>query len=151
MFYVCMFYVCMCLCMYVSMYIGMFLSGWPGWANFRILGDCFLWPNIKSSPKFWATFFHGKSSTLVLTKNGLGHILGDFLTNSSGHSGFYVCMFLVQWYNVARLNVAFFGPFSMSCDRMSPVPMSTTVECRLWRNVDYGGMLFITVVPTALC
>jgi hypothetical protein len=31
------------------------------------------------------TFIHGKSYKLILTKNGLGHILDDFFTNSSGH------------------------------------------------------------------
>jgi hypothetical protein len=30
-------------------------------------------------------FFPGKSCVLVLTKIGLGYILGDFYTNSSGH------------------------------------------------------------------
>jgi hypothetical protein len=35
-------------------------------------------------PKFWATFFHGNIYALSLTKNDLGHILGDFPTNSSG-------------------------------------------------------------------
>jgi hypothetical protein len=30
-------------------------------------------------------FFHGKSSVLSLTNNGLGYILGEFYTNSSGH------------------------------------------------------------------
>jgi hypothetical protein len=33
--------------------------------------------NSRSSSKFWTTFFNGK--------NGLGYILGHFLTNSSGH------------------------------------------------------------------
>jgi hypothetical protein len=51
------------------------------------LGDCFLWGSflIKyiSSPKFWATFIHGKSCVLIL-KNGLGPILGDLVTDSSG-------------------------------------------------------------------
>jgi hypothetical protein len=40
-----------------------------------------------SSHPFWATFFNGKSYALILTKNELGDILGDFLTNSSGHPG----------------------------------------------------------------
>jgi hypothetical protein len=34
------------------------------------------------------TFIHGKSYVLIITKNGLGHILGDFVTNSSGHLDF---------------------------------------------------------------
>jgi hypothetical protein len=32
----------------------------------------------------WATFWAIRYA-LILTKNGLGHILGDFLENSSGH------------------------------------------------------------------
>jgi hypothetical protein len=31
------------------------------------------------------TFLHGKSNELFLTKNGLGYILGELITNSSGH------------------------------------------------------------------
>jgi hypothetical protein len=34
----------------------------------------------------WPLYFLGKSDEIILTKNGLGHILGDFFTNSSGHS-----------------------------------------------------------------
>jgi hypothetical protein len=30
-------------------------------------------------------FSHGKSYVLILKKNGLGSVLGDFFTNSSGH------------------------------------------------------------------
>jgi hypothetical protein len=60
------------------------------WANFRLLGDCLLgavFLTYRSSPHFWTTFFHCKSDVLILTKNGLGYILGDFFTNSSGHLG----------------------------------------------------------------
>jgi hypothetical protein len=32
-------------------------------------------------------FFSGKRYVSILTKYGLGHILGDFPTNSSGHPG----------------------------------------------------------------
>jgi hypothetical protein len=42
--------------------------------------------NYRSNPTFWATSFHGKSCASVLTKNGSGFTLGDFFTNSSGHS-----------------------------------------------------------------
>jgi hypothetical protein len=34
----------------------------------------------------WATFFQSKRCALITTKNGLGYILGDFFTNSSGHT-----------------------------------------------------------------
>jgi hypothetical protein len=43
---------------------------------------------IQKLPKFSGYFFHGKRCVLILTKNGFGHVLGDFLTNSSGHPGF---------------------------------------------------------------
>jgi hypothetical protein len=32
-------------------------------------------------------FFHGKRTALILTMNGLGYILGDFFSNSSGRPG----------------------------------------------------------------
>jgi hypothetical protein len=32
-----------------------------------------------------AIYYHGKSYTIILTKNGLGYILGGFFTNASGH------------------------------------------------------------------
>jgi hypothetical protein len=32
-----------------------------------------------------ATFYHRKTYVILLTKNGLGYILGNFLTNASGH------------------------------------------------------------------
>jgi hypothetical protein len=36
--------------------------GWPDWANFRLLGPCFLWAgffNCRYSQNVWATFFQG--------------------------------------------------------------------------------------------
>jgi hypothetical protein len=33
-------------------------------------------------------FFVSLEYALILTKNGFGYILGDFVTNSSGHPGF---------------------------------------------------------------
>jgi hypothetical protein len=52
------------------------------WANF-LFGQFF--EDYKISPIYWATFFNGKSYAYNLTKNGLGYILGDFFTSSSGH------------------------------------------------------------------
>jgi hypothetical protein len=41
---------------------------------------------LKNTKDFRATFFHGKKlCVLILTKDGMGHTLGAFLTNSSGH------------------------------------------------------------------
>jgi hypothetical protein len=33
----------------------------------------------------WCNFFHGRNYELLMAKNGLGYILGDSFTNSSGH------------------------------------------------------------------
>jgi hypothetical protein len=38
----------------------------------------------KNSATFCATFFHGTSYVLILTKSWIGYIYGDFNTNSSG-------------------------------------------------------------------
>jgi hypothetical protein len=40
--------------------------------------------NTKVAQKTWTNFHSGNSSVLILTRNGLGYILGDFFTNSSG-------------------------------------------------------------------
>jgi hypothetical protein len=39
----------------------------------------------KSSKNNWAICFQSKSYVLIMAKNGLGYILGDFFKNSSGH------------------------------------------------------------------
>jgi hypothetical protein len=39
---------------------------------------------FKSSPTL-GYFLHGKIYALVMTKYGLGYVLGDFFANSSGH------------------------------------------------------------------
>jgi hypothetical protein len=49
--------------------------------RFFSLGSFF---KYKRSPKFGASFFDSKRYVQFLTKYGLGNILGDFLTNSSG-------------------------------------------------------------------
>jgi hypothetical protein len=43
--------------------------------------------NYRRGPKFLATFCHGKIYALILTKRGLGYILGDFSANPLGHPG----------------------------------------------------------------
>jgi hypothetical protein len=40
---------------------------------------------FRSSLNFWDNFVHGASYAMILTKNALGYILGDFFANSSGH------------------------------------------------------------------
>jgi hypothetical protein len=46
-----------------------------------------LYKNYRSSQKFGSTFSLSINFVLSLTKNRLSYILGDFLTNSSGHPG----------------------------------------------------------------
>jgi hypothetical protein len=55
---------------------------------FAYLGNFLLsafFENYRSSLNFPAAVFHGKSFAVLLTKNVLGDIFGDFFTNSSGH------------------------------------------------------------------
>jgi hypothetical protein len=44
--------------------------------------------NGRSGTYFWATFFIEKMTYWFWPKNGLGHVLGIFFTNSSGHPDF---------------------------------------------------------------
>jgi hypothetical protein len=58
--------------------------GWPDWANFRLLGNSLIWAVFRKYRSMWtrfgATLFLGKlSAWLILSKNVLGDILGDFL------------------------------------------------------------------------
>jgi hypothetical protein len=46
---------------------------------------------IRQSTDFWATLPHGEGEVLTVTNNGLGYILGDFFTNSSGHPDATTC------------------------------------------------------------
>jgi hypothetical protein len=48
-----------------------------------------LFENYRSNANFGATFFRSTSYVLIGTKHGLGYILGDFFTNSSGHPGWH--------------------------------------------------------------
>jgi hypothetical protein len=43
--------------------------------------------NYRSCQQFHSLFSTVKIMQIFLTKNGLGYILGDFFTNSSGHPG----------------------------------------------------------------
>jgi hypothetical protein len=46
-----------------------------------------IFENCRSKINIWATLFHDTRYILFLQKNGLGYILCDFFTNSSGHPG----------------------------------------------------------------
>jgi hypothetical protein len=59
-------------------------ANYQDWANFRLWVDCLLlvnFENQRSSKNNWATVFQSKSYVLILTKNGLGYILGDYFKN----------------------------------------------------------------------
>jgi hypothetical protein len=47
------------------------------------------WENYINYPHFWYNFFLSICRKLILAEKGLGDILGDFLTNSSGHPDSY--------------------------------------------------------------
>jgi hypothetical protein len=51
------------------------------WVNVY-LGSCMI--NVEVD-QILGYFFHGISYGLIMTKNELGYILGDFFANSSGH------------------------------------------------------------------
>jgi hypothetical protein len=58
-------------------------SEWPDWANFRQLVGCLLRAVLRKLHKYikyFGYFFHSTSYVLILTKHGLGYILGDFFT-----------------------------------------------------------------------
>jgi hypothetical protein len=64
------------------------ITSTPEWANFRPIGTCFLlagYRKLHNKPKCLRYFLQGNFYVLILTKDGLGCILGDFFTNSSGH------------------------------------------------------------------
>jgi hypothetical protein len=41
--------------------------------------------NCRRSPNFWATFFHGKSYTIIATKTGWAAFWAKIFADSSGH------------------------------------------------------------------
>jgi hypothetical protein len=41
--------------------------------------------NKSRKKQFWSTFLHVKTHVSILTNSGLGYLLGDFFTDSSGH------------------------------------------------------------------
>jgi hypothetical protein len=55
-------------------------------ANWTIVNLGQLFVNNRSSPHSWTIFLQSKSYVAIWTKNGSGYVLGDFLTNSSGHT-----------------------------------------------------------------
>jgi hypothetical protein len=79
----------------------------PDWANYRILGDCFLWEVLckNIAVVFFITRFHGKSYVLILTKSGLGYVLGDFFSGSPGHPGRGGGTSLVNWGGTIRIKL----------------------------------------------
>jgi hypothetical protein len=54
------------------------MPGWPDWANFRPLGNNLHSQFISFSKNIWSNFFHVRRHVLVLTKSGMGYILGHF-------------------------------------------------------------------------
>jgi hypothetical protein len=50
---------------------------------------------------FCAALSHGKSCALILAKNGVGYILGEFFTNSSGHPARFTIKLVCITYGLA--------------------------------------------------
>jgi hypothetical protein len=48
------------------------------WVKIYTMLVTYICVNWRSSPNFGANFYYGKSDVIILTKNGLGYILGDF-------------------------------------------------------------------------
>jgi hypothetical protein len=86
--------------------------------------SCFF-DNLQTIPNFGLLFFHGKSYALTLRTNGLGYILGDFFTNSSGHTA-------ARWYECvhcsAVVSVIKFAPSFLLEKRPTMVTASTPVN-----------------------
>jgi hypothetical protein len=68
-------------------------SGWPDWANFRLLGERLLWAAFLNCTiitffleyMYICTFFSNVEVVLFFDKYGLGYVFCNFCTNSSGH------------------------------------------------------------------
>jgi hypothetical protein len=76
--------------LYISwMYVSTALAiepGWPDWANFCLFDFWQLFENYRRSKNFGLLFnYMYKLCVNFDLKTGLGYILGDFFTNSSGH------------------------------------------------------------------
>jgi hypothetical protein len=64
-------------------------TGWPDWANFRLLGGCFLWSvwsKITKMAQILSHYFPVKVINKIWPKNGFGYVLGDVFKNAFGHS-----------------------------------------------------------------
>jgi hypothetical protein len=57
---------------------------WAKIAQWVIVSYGYLFKYCRTSPQFWASLFAGLFYALIMTKNGVGYILGDFFTRSSG-------------------------------------------------------------------
>jgi hypothetical protein len=70
--------------------------------------------NYCSIQNFSATLFHGENHSFILTLNGLGHILGYFLANPSGHFRLYIPIDAGVFYVLKSelLNINLFLPCS---------------------------------------
>jgi hypothetical protein len=60
--------------------IGRLFALWAIFGFVRFLGNC------KIIPHLWAPLVYSYDEALMSAKNVLGYILGDFFTNSSGHT-----------------------------------------------------------------
>jgi hypothetical protein len=86
-------------------------AGWPDLGTFSLIWAIFLFSavfieNYRSSPYFCTTFFYGKNVMHKFWhKNGLGCILGDIFTSSSGQPGWGVGRIAQSTQKVNRSNL----------------------------------------------
>jgi hypothetical protein len=87
-------------------------AGWPDWSNFRLHIWRFFYGQFFSNvAEIFVLFFIGKSYALISTEMCNGYILGDFLTNSSGHP-VVTCLFIKCWVKLTVLGSMLWSQFS---------------------------------------
>jgi hypothetical protein len=84
---------------------------------------------VQKEPKLLGYFFLRKIFELILTKKGLGNILGDFFTNASGHPG---CKTFFDFFPYA-VDFFLFLHAKNSKNKTSNQPEHENVAERSWR------------------
>jgi hypothetical protein len=114
--------------------------GWPYWANFRLLGDCFLgqfYEKYSSRQKCRLLFSKIKVIyILFMARNGIGYVLSVFFTNSSGRPATNLGMLqrLAAIEGILQTNLIFTGKkYFWSTSNLRPYSR---------RNTYQGSMLW---------
>jgi hypothetical protein len=107
--------------------------GWPDWANFRLLGDCLLWPGfeiVKMSPNFWGLLLPHKKFNILFTLTVLVTLWTTRTSRSAVHQflqiGFFEAGRVTRWVgekSAQSIAQSVFGSkltHSFSSGKMSP-------------------------------